>query len=307
MYLDTIPERNYFKIKKQSQRQDIELEMDNGEITKLKIDGKEIPKDQYDSHEKIIEDLKPDNKSDIITLFPQCDDDLGRVYFLDKLNDQIINLDSLMAELKINSDGIEKFDYQFFDFDGKKNLEKIIIDSVENRLKDFYTFDFDNKVNFDSLEKLMEDKYSNFFQFEIEEVFPQDLDALQKLSEEDFLSKKNWPFESKDFAPKNFYRNGDRILEFPKEIIKGKETIANIIARSMLKDGIIVPDAKSKIEINSKHLKVNGEKQPSNLWRKYKDMYESNTGIKLKKNSKVHLDIDPQEIRTSIFDWRKSI
>lgn len=311
LYLDTIPERNYFKIKKQSQQKDIELEMDNGEITKLKIDGKEIPSDQYDEHEKIIEDLKPDNKSDIITLFPQCDDDMGRVYFLDKLNDQVINLDSLMTDLKLRSDGLEKFDYKFFDFADKENLEQTIIDSVENKLKDFYTFELDrsdeNILQFDSLEKLLEGKYSNFFPFESQNSFPDNIEALKGLEGIELFTNEDWTYKFEDFKPENFFRNGDRIFDFPQDFIKGEETLANIIARSMLKDGIIAPDAKSRVEISGKHLKVDGEKQPTNLWRKYKDMYEKNTGIGLQKNSKVHLDVDPTEIRDYRMDWRKNM
>jgi len=311
LYLDTIPERNYFKIKKQSNKKDIELEMDNGEITKLKIDGREIPSDQYSDHAEIIEDLKPDNKNDIITLFPQCGDDTGRVYYLDKLNDEIINLDSLMTDLNLKSDGLEIFDYQFFDFDNKENLEKIIIDSVENKLKDFYTFELDqsveNMLRFDSLDKLLDDKYPDFFSMEKNKCFPNGSQVLKEIEDKHFNNKEDWPFSSKSYKERGFFKNGDRLFEFPHNPIKGKETVANIIARSMLRDGIIVHDTKSKIEITDKHLKVNGEKQPSNLWRKYKDIYEKNTGIELQKNSKIHIDIDPEALRDSNVNYRKNI
>ena len=166
-YLDTIPDRNFFKIKKQTNKEDIELEMENGEISKLKINGRVIPHSEYKSHKEIVERLKPDHKNDIITLFPDCDDELGKIYYLDKIGDQVINLDSLVAELKMQTGEYENFDYSFLDFNANDMLEQMIVDSVENRLKDIEMFEFsqsqDTAIEMDSIEKIFDKKYDSYF------------------------------------------------------------------------------------------------------------------------------------------------
>ena len=180
-YLDTIPDRNFFKIKKQTNNEDIELEMENGEIAKLRIDGREIPESEYQFHEAIVERLKPDHKNDIITLFPDCDDQLGKIYYLDKLGDQVINLDSLVAELKTKTGGYENFDYSFLDFNVNQHLEQMIVDSVENRLKDIEQFHFPNNndvvIEMDSIEKILGEKYDSLFGMHESRFFPHRLDG----------------------------------------------------------------------------------------------------------------------------------
>lgn len=165
-YLDTIPERNFFKIKKQNNNKDIELEVADGEIFQLKINGHEVPKSQHKYYNKIIEELKPDHKNDIITLFPDCDDQLGKIYYVDKLGDRVVNLDSLVAELKLKTGHFKNFDYSFLDFDTNDNLEKIIIDSVENKLKEMDIIQLPvaeyQHIKVDSIDKIIEEKYEPF-------------------------------------------------------------------------------------------------------------------------------------------------
>lgn len=41
-------------------------------------------------------------------------------------------------------------------------------------------------------------------------------------------------------------------------------------------------------------MKINREKQPSNIWKKYKRVYESNTGLELTKESKLVINISKE-------------
>ncbi len=46
------------------------------------------------------------------------------------------------------------------------------------------------------------------------------------------------------------------------------------------------------IELSGKNLKINGEKQPSNIWNKYKDLFEQETGMPLSKDTKLVFEIE---------------
>ena len=166
-YLDTIPERNFFKIKKKSSKKDIELEVVDGKIFELIINGEHIPKSDYQYHDKIIEQLRPDHKNGIITLFPDCDDQLGKIYYVDKLGDRVVNLDSIVTELKSKTSQFQKFDYSFLDFDANHTLEKVIVDSVENKLKEMNILENPishyQEIKIDSIDKIIEDKYEPLF------------------------------------------------------------------------------------------------------------------------------------------------
>lgn len=57
---DTTPERNVevMKIKKRDDDGEVEMIVENDEITSFKIDGNEVPKDKYSEHEKLIAEMR---------------------------------------------------------------------------------------------------------------------------------------------------------------------------------------------------------------------------------------------------------
>jgi beta-lactamase regulating signal transducer with metallopeptidase domain len=54
---DSIPVKGTYKIHKKTDDQDINIEVQDGDIKELKIDGKEISPDEFDEYEEIIEEL----------------------------------------------------------------------------------------------------------------------------------------------------------------------------------------------------------------------------------------------------------
>lgn len=68
------------------------------------------------------------------------------------------------------------------------------------------------------------------------------------------------------------------------------------IAYSLIDDAFVSGNTKSKVELTDKYLKIDGEKQPSNIYRKYKKIFESTTGLKLNKKTKIELEVDPVEM-----------
>ena len=61
------------------------------------------------------------------------------------------------------------------------------------------------------------------------------------------------------------------------------------IFRSLLSDGLIESGEENTLELTDKHLKINGEKMPSNIWKKYKKIYESQLGHEIMEGSKIKL------------------
>lgn len=295
-YLDTIPQKNFFKIKKQTNDQDIELEMEDGEISKLIIDGKKIAPNDFKDHESIVEKLKPNHSNEIITLFPECDDQLGQIYYLDQLGDKVINLDSLVAELKNKTGITEGFDYSFLDFNTNLNLEQVIIDTVVNRLKDIQQFrkplSQKSMDQIDSVEKLIIEKYDFPFSIADSDVFNFNPNPIQGFDIETIIPDLN--FESVEifkndevFDISSIFKDNQSLFSLSNE----KQTVSDIITSTLINDEIIDLTMDNEVEMTGKYLKINGEKQPSNLWKKYKKIYERSTGITLQKNSKLHIGI----------------
>ncbi len=341
-YLDTIPDQKTFKIKKKSQEEDIEMQMDNGEITSLKIDGEDIPESEFEKYSDVIDRLRPSEDKEIITLFPDCHDDLGSIYFFDNLNERTINLDSLVTALKKEPFDFEKFDFGFLDHDFEK-FEELMVDSLRQKImedgnvfkeleirKHFdidsifdllpdkrafkffdndghsksYGFHFDNieELNSDSvLSKLMKEGHV-FKHFDMREYI--DLDSLMDTMKDNMAFKffdgddlgKSFHFKKFEFPNhfKHYQFDTDDELDIPQ---LRPQKVSDIISRSLLRDELIDSRNISKVEITSKHLKINGEKQPTNLWKKYKNMYERNTGITIEKKSKIEITIDPSKVK----------
>jgi hypothetical protein len=64
------------------------------------------------------------------------------------------------------------------------------------------------------------------------------------------------------------------------------------IERALLRDELIEPNAKYKFELSDRSLKVNGEKMPEALRKKYLRLYEQASGIAWESGSKVVIHTD---------------
>ena len=92
-YLDTIPDRNSFHIKKRSLEKEVELHMEEGLVKSLKVDGEEYKHIDRWSLKSIIDELQPNKKENLITIFPDCGEGFGKVYYINAYR-EAINLDN---------------------------------------------------------------------------------------------------------------------------------------------------------------------------------------------------------------------
>jgi hypothetical protein len=67
------------------------------------------------------------------------------------------------------------------------------------------------------------------------------------------------------------------------------------IERALLRDELIEPKAKYKFELSDRSLKVNGDKMPEALRKKYIRLYEQASGIAWEPGSKVVIHTDAGE------------
>ena len=388
-YLDTIPERNTFHIKKKTNDEEmLELEMENGEITKLKIGGETVPEEEYDKHVDIIEELRPGADRDIITLFPECGNDFGKVYLLDRLSRKTTNMDSVLAKLKSKSEFFEQlaennnFNFRFDDFDnfwidslktevielGDNDIfiqKDVLIDSIwdlfpqnlnglfvnpsetEESIAIFpggkiHLKKYDNPSEGDDvILKWLDRDALNGRRVEIFRDIEEDLDRdiVLRMLDKDALSGRRVEIlrdleREVERAQENIFEDlsgefeilrsfpGENQLYFfdedndferllPRRIERdnnfvfpglGSQKVSDVITQSLLKDGLIESDGKTKIELTHKHLKINGDKQPKNIYNKYKKIYEKHTGLTLEGKAKIKFEISPEEKkRTGLF------
>ena len=76
---------------------------------------------------------------------------------------------------------------------------------------------------------------------------------------------------------------------------KGNKQFGNLnstIEQELRHDGFIQKGKKFRFELNGKKLKINGDKQPENIWLKYKKLYESQTGSEMNKDSQLIIEKD---------------
>jgi len=333
-YLDTIPNRNTFHIKKRSNKKDVELEMEDGEIISLKINGDTIPKKDLSKHENILDELIPDNSKDIITLFPECGD-FGKVYLLEKYSRNAVNMDSVLNLLNEQYDDFPQWkdnnelNFNFDDFDDlviDTIKDGIRYQSLESKSIESKLFAQDNDIIIDSIWDLFPHNYSNWsnngkalfdnnFPQRVKDLFEgphlgsnlKEFRSIQDdlLSQHDEISK--WVLKH-DSIPQKLFENLEKqnILKYESENLNGlfdlpsQETVADAICKKLLEDELIDDEGESKVELTGKNMKINGEKQPSNIWKKYKKIYESKTGLELIKGSKMIINISnatKEEIR----------
>jgi beta-lactamase regulating signal transducer with metallopeptidase domain len=263
-YLDTIPERNNYHIKKRSHNQSVELQMQDGEIHRLKIDGQLVDRKDYSSVQGIIDSLRPDNKSGMITVFPDCGEDFGNIYFLDKYR-RVTKLDTILSDFDARLKTIEDLTEGKLDFHVDQ-FSPEVVDSLiaEMEAKDFKSYISKKKIRVDSLRDLLPS-----------------FDSLSELSLVESGSRVFWTrVEPNDSSLSNLQVDCS--------------SLADQLANALLEDQLISVEEISTLKLTGKHMKINDEKQPSSIWKKYKAIYENVTEVTLAQNSSMEMEINPE-------------
>lgn len=285
IYIDTIPssKKSNMTIITSSDDQEVILKMKDGRITELSVDGQEIDESEYDKH------LEHENLDieDIIEKATESFKDIGdHKIHLEGLEDGINEL-----KLQLNSEDIFRFG----------NLDSLI--ESDGIMKWNFDGNKDMNIVWDDLELKLEKLNGNHLKL---------VDSLGDLSDSLFSGI----FEMRSDFPSQFYHfdlpSGEGFdLEFPQsEFYENRvnpSTPTDVLLSELNKDGFIPDSGKHKIELTGKHLKINGQKQPDNIFNKYKKIFEKELGHELSKDSKIKIEANQSDIKTNDSKKKRTI
>ena len=261
---DSIPnQRESITIVKKTNDQDVKLSMENGKVTQLEVDGKKIPEEDFHLYEDIIADNQPKSmQSGNAQMFFFGND--GDMPFNMNFG-RSLNIDSIFGSIDMDRLGM-----------GQGRLEeqmKMLQDQLGKMNFDFNGLD---SMGFDFRSFVMPDMQSEDFNNQMDLRFF-DLGDTPSF----FDMEGEYPDQRQEDMP-----NGDFGIEKPSSNFT--EAIGNTLNR----DGLLIPGQDNKVELTGKYLKINGEKQPSNIWHKYKRIFEEQSGSQLQKSSKLVFNIE---------------
>ena len=263
---DTLP-----KVKKESKvviksiedEKEIELEKSNGKITKLKIDGREIPENEYEEYGNIIKEY------DDVTVLRFGDNE--HVMEFDFDFDERFNDSMLAYRFEIEDENWENIAEQWESF-GEQWEEAA--EQLARRFEDEEMLQEMRIFKLEDMEEMQEEygeRMEEFFEKHAEIFEDQDFDIIFK----------NLPnAEIFEWKPEHGNKN-----HFFKH--NSSRTLADQIGDELNEDGLLKPRESNKVELTGKHLKINGDKMPKPLYEKYKRIYEERTGTALTKKSKM--------------------
>ncbi|MBK9735370.1 MAG: M56 family metallopeptidase [Saprospiraceae bacterium] len=269
---DTMPQRREsITIQKKTNDREVKIAMENGKVTDLEVDGKKIAEEDYDKYKDIIAEVKPGRMGKGNThMFYFGDGKMPEEFDMDMFKGNLGNLDELYFDQSRLNEQMEKLQGKL----GGMQFELGKLDSMNFNFKglDSFNFNFGN-LAFPKWEELKNNHGMKLFRF--------DDNGPGNFQFRDETGGDFPDFDNEDF-PRFDRREGEANFS---------ETIGNALNR----DGLLIPGQENKIELSGKHLKINGEKQPGNIWNKYKRIFEENSGTTLQKNSKLEFKFQGKE------------
>jgi beta-lactamase regulating signal transducer with metallopeptidase domain len=288
---DTIPGKKKSKTftLKQNDGKSYKIESENGEITRMEVDGEVISPEHYDQY---IDEMPHGGKWDYHFDF---DNDFGDMpfnmnmdgmKFFEMDEEQSRRLAESMERLSERLGRMDFSELEDYDWEGFDHME-------------FRSFDMDSLMSgmwgkdgesFQQLEEMM--KRLNDMRFEELEGLNrlEELEGLNRLEELEHLKEleqlkglEHFDFEFPDFNSFNY---------------RWESNANQTMSRSLNQDGLLKIDEENEIELTDKHLKINGEKQPGNIHDKYKRMFEKSTGMKITDDFKVKFNVTGKESKS---------
>ena len=293
MIQDTVPKRKRSKAftMKQNDGKSYRIESENGEITRLEVDGEVIPPEDYDEY---LEEIESNGNWDSFNFedgsFRMFNMDDGPFFQFGEM--EPIEIEEFSREMSRLAEKMGKFKFDGmheFDWDGFGNMEfhSFDLDSLtehfegmneEHQLKMEELMHRLNEMNLEGLEELKElERFEHMKGLEKLERL-KELEGLEGL--EGLRGFENFNFVFPDFEGFDYDFGG---------------TVNQKIGRSLNQDGLLKIGTENEVELTGKHLKINGEKQPSNIHDKYKRIFEKSTGMNLTDDSKVKFNVTGKE------------
>jgi beta-lactamase regulating signal transducer with metallopeptidase domain len=322
---DTIPSEGVYRIHKKTDDQDITIEVENGDIKELKIDGKEIQPSEYEQYDKVISDLFGGVTAPIaiesfdlrMPSVPAMPEMQGMPYMIEGLAfpdmpdmpeiqwEQYFNDDNMKMALELDRMAI-------MDVEGLANMH-ILTDSLPNGQTKIIIYHNGDSSVICTPGHGMEGQaapYIHFYQDHYnKEDWQQYAEQWRAQAEEWRAHQQEWKEDWRNQAEQNrarqqhlreMERHQYRLSEEQQQDIERElgqlDEIREIyvmgrprfsLSDEMVKDGLIDPEDEVEVQLTPEKMKIDGEKMPEAIHQKYLDMYEQQQGIELSGNSKV--------------------
>ena len=308
---DTLPQgKNRLIVEREDQKMEVEIE--DGEIRTMKIDGKEIPANEFKNHAREVEELwnvQPEVADHVLRVEPFDGRGLRfrsgegqnfQYFFDDKENFHFempdIHFDNEMFFL--DDDGNNVFVLPDVDFNlpddfaqqYKQQMEKLKLQLQENQY-----LSKDKLKELLERQKLIEEKYLRQLDEQtrqldnrriiIERDHEKMLDRQREV--ERAMKEKNWVIQKDALILQDGLSRGDGDV-----FILGRHgnSQSDMLVRRLKADGLIGNTEEYKVELSGKSLKINGKKQSSEVHGKYLKLYESLSGFEMGKKSKIVIE-----------------
>ncbi len=319
---DTLPKgKNRLIVERDDEK--MEVEMEDGEIKSLKVDGKEVPAAEYDKYTKEVEELwslQPEDQNTFFRFSPGRENDFQfrsddgetlKFYFEDKdFNFEFPELPELPDLPGIHFDN----KMLFLEEDGRRilvmpdieiKLDEALgeeyeeyMEQLQLKLEQNELFNEEQLKELKESQKLIRENYNRQLKEqgkamgEYRIIIERDRAKLQEHQRDaqralKQLHREQAQREQQAIVLRNkslFDNDGNDVLIFGT----GGKNRSDVLISQMKADGLIAKKANDyKVELSGKKLKINGKKQPEHIHQKYLDLYESLSGFEMDEKSKV--------------------
>ncbi len=301
---DSIPTKGTYRIHKKTNEQEIDVEVENGNIKTLQVDGKEVAPADYKRYDLTINEL------------------FGNIKAPRSINN--FDMPPPPPSPPTMPEGLYEFDYKFemppmpdyppmtFDYimdgnqfileGGTKPDIKVITKNMVNGEADIMIL-----INGDTtLHKLKGGKYFKLDEEMLKEYEIEWKENATQWKEQRELYKDNLHFQRDELQDQqdviryeiksrnDALKNEQEHLEL--ELYNLKKTSPELLtfrtnrvslSEEMVKDGLVAPGSEIKVQLTPNRLKINGEKMPDAIHQKYLKIYEKQQGVELSGNSRV--------------------
>ena len=319
---DSIPSKGTYRIHKKTDDQDIMVEVQDGDIRELKVDGKEVDPGEFDVYAPVIEDLfggmeaprMPDGLQFIIPDIPPMPDMpmLEDFYFempempeipgihLDMLLDNgqtIISADSIFmryndGNVTIISDSLPDGQSRIIIYhDGDSSMIWTPGTPAQaegwKALGEVYRLDAEQmRHNMQIQREAMREMNDHFRSQEREYAEGRRAQADEMRKQQQAMREaERYHFRWDEKQMEELERELAPLREM--EIVYGYGSPRTSLSDQMVQDGLIQPGEEAQVQLTPDKMKVNGEKMPDAIHEKYLKMYELQQGVELSGNSRV--------------------
>ena len=324
---DSIPGEGTYRIHKKTDNQEISVEVENGDIKQLKVDGKEIQPSEYEGYSQVIEELFGSLEAPaVVQGFNITIPDMPALPNLNGLAEgmyfEMPDLPELPEMPEINLEGFLDGAHmiEIEDIRGPNDIPgdrthtiRIVADSAGNGLARMIIITngdtsmlTSNQIEIERIEPM---QMYNGALLEDSQEWRTMQDAWREQSEQYRKEQEEWREQSraqqdamrkeqnqirKEYRGQLYWTDEDqRAME--KDLNLEEGTILRYmpspprlsLSDQMVRDGLVAPGSEVEIQLTPDKLKINGEKMPEAVHQKYLKLYEQQQGVELSGNSRV--------------------